>query len=93
MAATVLTLQVVANDLSCKSHPPDESEAQHIPIVAGTLTATVERSGGDPPIEIEQIEPGNAHAFRLRPVGVGLILSYNNHVPVVVPYAVHSSCG
>ena len=90
----VLILQVVANDLPCQSRPSasDESEAKHILIVAGTLTATVERAGGGEPIQTENIEPGHAHAFQLGPLGVDLFLTHDG-VRKRVPYAVLSSCG
>ena len=97
-AVRVLTLQVVVNDLSCQSRPPasDEPEAKHILIVVGTLTAEVRPIGPDPnrqAIITARIEPGQAHPFQLGPIGVEIVLEYNNHDPVVVPYVVLSSCG
>jgi hypothetical protein len=94
IATRVLILQVVANDLPCQSRPPasDESEAKHILIVAGTLTATVKRAGGHGPTQTENIEPGDAHAFQLGRVGVDLFLTHDG-VRKRVPYAVPSSCG
>jgi mRNA-degrading endonuclease toxin of MazEF toxin-antitoxin module len=44
---------------------------------SGILTATVERAGRGEPIQVE-LEPGQAHTFQLGPLGVDLILTYND---------------